>query len=133
MVWCFSKNKMLFFFLFILDRIVSAGRCSRDILTFSNFVSKQVTFPLVFFDPHHAPRQISKHSFFLFYVSKQITNLLVFFWNSNCNNIPKHPQKRDISIFWKTPDHLCFHRDKNIKKSADARFFGPFYNFFLFF
>ena len=75
----FFKNKMLFFFRFILDRIVSAGRCSRDILSFSIFVSKQVTFPLVFFDPHHAPRQISKRSFFLFSVSKQITIPLVFF------------------------------------------------------
>jgi len=52
MVWQFSKWKTLVFFVPFLDRFASAGRCSHVILTFCFFVSKQITFPLVFFDPH---------------------------------------------------------------------------------
>ena len=70
---------MPFFFRFDLDRFLSTGECCHDILTFSIYGSKQITFPLVFFDPHDAPRHFSKHSFFLFFVSKQITKPLVFF------------------------------------------------------
>ena len=52
MMWRFSKWKTLVFFVPFLDRFASAGRCSHVILTFCFFVSKQITFPLVFFDPH---------------------------------------------------------------------------------
>ena len=41
-------------------------------------------------------------------------------------------EKKIVFYFRKTPDHSCFRLDKIYKKSADARFFGPFYNFFLF-
>uniref|UniRef100_A0A6C0F0V8 Uncharacterized protein n=1 Tax=viral metagenome TaxID=1070528 RepID=A0A6C0F0V8_9ZZZZ len=50
-VWHFFLKKTLVFFQSIWDRFVSAGRCSHDILTFPNSESKQVTIPLVFFDP----------------------------------------------------------------------------------
>ncbi len=43
--------KTLVFLQSILDRFASAGRCSHDVLTFSNSESIQVTNPLVFFDP----------------------------------------------------------------------------------
>ena len=41
-------------------------------------------------------------------------------------------EKKIVFYFRKTPDHSCFRLDKIYKKSADARFFGQFYNFFLF-
>jgi hypothetical protein len=92
---------MLIFFLFVLDRFLSTGECSHDILTFSKSVSKQITFPLVFFDPHDAPRRFSKHSFFLFFVSKQITNPLVFF-DSVIAKYSKTSPKKQYFVDWKT-------------------------------
>ena len=50
-MWNFYFLKTLVFLKSILDRFVSAGRCSRVNLTFSNSESQQVTIPLVFFDP----------------------------------------------------------------------------------
>ena len=74
-------------------------------MTFSIFVSKQITIPLVFFDPHDAPRQISKHSFFLFCVSKQITNPLVFFEPVFAKYSKTSSKKRHFYI-WKTKNAI---------------------------
>ena len=45
-------------------------------------------------------------------------------------NGPKMDRKKRAFYFRKTPDHLCFHYLKNMKKSADARFFRSIYSFF---
>ena len=42
---------MLIFFRFVLDQFLSTGECCHDNLTFSFYVSKQITIPLVFFEP----------------------------------------------------------------------------------
>jgi hypothetical protein len=42
------------------------------------------------------------------------------------------PKKNERFSFLKTPDHICFQLIKKTKKSADARFFGPFYTFLFF-
>ena len=45
-------------------------------------------------------------------------------------NGPKMDRKKRAFYFRKMPDHVCFHWDKNMEKSADARFFRSIYSFF---
>ena len=73
-VWKFYFLKTLVFLKSILDRFVSAGRCSRVILTFPNSESKQVTIPLVFFDPVFIRQVYAVGSFYLSIFRQQTDN-----------------------------------------------------------
>ena len=74
--------KTLVFLKSILDRFVSAGRCSRDVLTFSISESIQVTIPLVFFDPIFDPPYLCSDRNNCYFVSHEYAlHFLIFLEN----------------------------------------------------